>query len=215
MISLQRKYRLLLLLISGLAILAGGFFGGELLWNMIASPPLPPVKSSLVQTKSAVVSPTASPSAPKQVQENANLVIPRLGINAPIEAVGIRTGNVMDVPAQHPWSGVGWYKYGPYPGEPGSAVIDGHLDRPGGFPAVFWELHLLRVGDRIMVVAAGKRVLIFRVVATAFYQPASAPLKRIFRRSGGVFLNLITCAGQWIPSQHQTTHRLVVYAVLA
>ncbi len=29
------------------------------------------------------------------------------------------------------------------------------------------------------------------------------------------FLNLITCAGDWIPSQHQTTLRLVVYTYIA
>ena len=45
------------------------------------------------------------------------------------------------VPTQNPWDGVGWYQYGPYPGARGSAVIDGHLDRPGGYPAVFWRLH--------------------------------------------------------------------------
>ena len=38
--------------------------------------------------------------------------------------------------------------------------------------------------------------------------------KDIFGNLGGRYLNLITCAGDWIPSQHQTTLRLVVYTSL-
>jgi hypothetical protein len=37
------------------------------------------------------------------------------------------------------------------------------------------------------------------------------PLQDIFGNVGGTSLNFITCAGDWIPSQHQTNLRLVVY----
>ena len=49
---------------------------------------------------------------------------------------------------------------------------------------------------------------------SAMLHPSSAkaaPLQDIFGNRGGTYLNLITCAGDWIPSQHQTTLRLVVY----
>jgi LPXTG-site transpeptidase (sortase) family protein len=150
----------------------------------------------------------------RPVQQLRMLVIPAIGVNAPIEPVGRLPGGVMDVPVQRQWDGVGWYKYGPLPGKQGSAVIDGHLDRPGGLPAIFWRLHDLHVGDLVMVVNTGKPTLRFRVIKMVAYRPADAPLQQIFKNDSGKYLNLITCAGTWIPSIHQTTLRLVVYTVL-
>src|SRR5260370_42683803 len=45
----------------------------------------------------------------------------------------------------------------------------------------------------------------------AFYSPQDAPVQDIFGNKAGRFLNLMTCAGDWIPTQHQTALRLVVY----
>ena len=41
-----------------------------------------------------------------------------------------------------------------------------------------------------------------------------APVQDIFGNAAGRFLNLMTCAGAWIPSEHQTSLRLVVYTTL-
>jgi len=94
-------------------------------------------------------------------------------------------------------------------------VIDGHLDRPGGYPAVFWRLRGLHLGDSVVVIDAyGKRVR-FSVRRVVFYSAETAPFEDIFGSQGGIQLNLITCAGDWIPEQHQTALRLVVYTSLA
>jgi sortase (surface protein transpeptidase) len=142
------------------------------------------------------------------------LLIPVIGVNAPIEVVGVTPNGDLAVPERNPWVDVGWYGSGPHPGERGSAVIDGHLDRPGGDPAVFWHLRDLHSGDEVMVVDANGKTLRFHVTGTAFYSPRDAPIQGIFGNETGTYLNLITCAGDWIPSQHQTALRLVVYASL-
>jgi len=147
------------------------------------------------------------------LQPSGTLVIPAIGVNAPIEPVGTLASGAMAVPIHRPWDGVGWYQYGPRPGEQGSAVIDGHLDRPGGGPAVFWRLQKVQRGDLVLVVHPGKPTLRFQVRKTVVYQPATAPLQQIFENHSGTFLNLITCAGTWMPASHQTTLRLVVYTV--
>src|SRR5260221_477146 len=64
----------------------------------------------------------------------ARLLIPAIGVNAPIESVGVQPNGAMDTARQSPWSDVGLYTGGPRPGDRGSAVIAGHLDRPGGTP---------------------------------------------------------------------------------
>lgn len=142
------------------------------------------------------------------------LLIPALGVNAPIEMVGVTSNGDLAAPTQHPWEDVGWYGSGPRPGEQGSAVIDGHLDRPGGYPAVFWRLRYIHVGDGVMVTDADGKSSRFHVTGIAFYPPQDAPIQEIFGNENGTYLNLITCAGDWIPSQHQTSLRLVVYTSL-
>lgn len=142
------------------------------------------------------------------------LVIPSIGVNATVETVGILSSGDLATPTRSPWTDVGWFVSGPQPGGQGSAVIDGHLDRPGGYPAVFWNLRYMQVGKRVMVVSASGKTLNFQVTRVAFYAPQAAPIQAIFGNSGGTYLNLITCAGDWIPSQHQTTLRLVVYTTL-
>lgn len=143
-----------------------------------------------------------------------SLIIPAIQLHATVEPVGIQANADLATPIDNPWEDVGWYTEGPYPGERGSAVIDGHLDRPGGLPAVFWKLHSLQVGNEVQVENATGRLLHFRVTRIAFYTPQQAPLQEIFGNRGGSYLNLITCAGDWIPSQGQTTLRVVVYTVL-
>ncbi len=154
--------------------------------------------------------PTVSPVQPNPVR----LVISSVGINAPVEAVGVESDGDLATPTRSPWKDVGWYSAGPRPGERGSAVIDGHVDGPQGSPAVFWRLGEVRVGDKVLVTDATGTTWTFHVTRLAYYHPQDAPLQDIFGNKGGTYLNLITCAGDWIPSQHQTALRLVVYTAL-
>lgn len=163
--------------------------------------------------------PTLAPATPEATPPPAlsvpvRLIIPRIKVDAPIEEVGIAQNGDLATPTKNPWDGVGWYKNGAYPGAEGSAVMNGHLDRPGGYPAVFWNLRYLRPGDRLTVQTASGQSLQFRVLRLASYPPQNAPVQNIFGMTGGRYLNLITCTGTWIPAQHQTTLRLVVYTEL-
>ena len=65
-----------------------------------------------------------------------------------------------------------------------------------------------------MVVNPEEKPMHFRVMNIKYYTANNAPLQTIFGNKAGIFLNLITCAGQWISSQHQTTLRLVIYTAL-
>ncbi|TMC22507.1 MAG: class F sortase [Chloroflexi bacterium] len=151
---------------------------------------------------------------PHNLHSGARLVIPAIGVDAPVEPVGVQTNSTLAVPTKNQSAGVGWYAYGPFPGERGSAVVDGHLDRPGGSPAVFWDLHNLHEGDEVKVIDSNGKVFHFRVIRLATYSPTTAPLTSIFGNTDGFFLNLVTCAGDWILDQHQTSLRLVVYTQL-
>ncbi len=144
----------------------------------------------------------------------SRLIISSIGVDTAVETVGMLEDGNMATPSFSPWDDAGWYAAGPRPGEVGSAVIDGHLDRPGGSPAVFWNLRDMHVGDRVMITDTVGGTKRFRVTRIALYHPQQAPLQKIFGDKSGSYLNLITCAGDWIVSQHQTALRLVVYTTL-
>jgi sortase (surface protein transpeptidase) len=162
-------------------------------------------------TTSSVATTTPTPDG---VMNPARLIIPSIGVISPVEFVSILSNGELATPIQNPWEHVGWYETGPRPGEVGSAVIDGHLDRPGGSPAVFWNLRNLHPGDNVIVIDTSKKSWTFRVTHIALYTPQQAPVQEIFGNEAGHYLNLITCAGDWIPSQHQTKLRLVVFTSL-
>ena len=142
---------------------------------------------------------------------SARLIIPAIGVNANIEAASVQHNGAMDTPRQSPWDDVGLYSDGPRPGQQGSAVIAGHLDRPGGNRAVFWLLSGLHVGDLVQFVDAHGRTQVFHVTRIEVYPVQDTPMQEIFGNTNGRFLNLTTCTGDWIPSQHQRAMRLVVY----
>lgn len=207
---MQHTVRLALRLLGLILVLILGVFGS--LPASISEQAGPGAPSALnVTTPTIIPLHIAADTAANPVR----LVIPTIRVDAPVEPLGIQANGDVATPTQKPWDDVGWYKLGPHPGERGSAVIDGHLDRPGGSPAVFWSLSDMRVGDDVLVMNSAGKTLHFRVTRMAFYAPQTASSQDIFGNDGGTYLNLITCAGDWIPSQHQTTLRLVVYTTLA
>lgn len=200
----QRFWFFLAILFVLLSIALGGW-----VWSSILSSQK--TVSQQPTRKQPTAPATADLSKGVDVASGGRLIIPAIKVDAPIETVGKTAEGYMDVPTRNQWTGVGWYKDGPLPGQHGTAVIDGHLDRPGWLPAVFWDLKKLHVGDTILVQAKNGDTARFKVIQVANYKPTQAPIQLIFGRQDGTFLNLITCAGVWVPEENQTSERLVVY----
>lgn len=141
------------------------------------------------------------------------LRIPKIGVDAPVESVGLDPTGAMATPTT-PFR-VAWYAGGTVPGQVGNAVIDGHLDSRVHGAAVFWRLGELMVGDQIEVEMPGQRWLTFVVDRVAVYPYNDAPLNEIFGPADEPHLNLITCSGTFDRSSHNYDRRRVVYATLA
>jgi sortase (surface protein transpeptidase) len=138
--------------------------------------------------------------------------IPSLGVDAAVENLGLLPNGQMAVPQAV--SDAGWLASGPAPGSVGNAVIAGHLDGVSGQPAAFWGLGRLRPGDTITVATAGGTQLRFVVVRIARYDRQAVPLVAVFGPSKQANLNLLTCAGRYLPNQRTYRDRLVVYTRL-
>jgi sortase (surface protein transpeptidase) len=140
-------------------------------------------------------------------------VIPKIGVDAPVEQVGVDRDGNMGTPTD-PWN-TAWYAPGVRPGQPGNAAIDGHVDYHNIGPVVFWNLRQLAAGDVVLVVTDRQQTLRFVVREVATYTPDDAPLARIFGPAATPNLNLITCAGDFDPTTRTYDRRQVVYTTYA
>lgn len=138
------------------------------------------------------------------------LTIPSLGINTKIQSVGITRRGNMSTPNNY--VDVGLYRYGPLPGEKGSAVIAGHVDNGIGTKAVFGNLKNIKEGDQIYVEMEKGVKARFTVVSISTYD-FDAPADEVFNQNDNSYLKLITCGGKWIPELRTHDKRIVVSAV--
>lgn len=140
------------------------------------------------------------------------LSIPALSIDAAVQETGLTKVGAMGTPSN--FTDVAWYKYGPAPGQVGSAVIDGHVDNGLSLAGVFKHLGDINVGDDVYVTTQSGQQLHFRVSDIEIYPYKDAPSNLIFERNDAVRLNLITCDGTWVKGDKTYNERLVVYTTL-
>ncbi len=141
----------------------------------------------------------------------ARLLIPRLNVDAAVEARGLDANRNMDIPKN--FRDVAWYRLGPAPGQLGNALINGHVNWWTG-DAVFTHLNQVRAGDEITVVRADGGTVRFKVTGKTIVD-ANARIASLFEPSSVATLTLITCTGVWNPLTQTNTQRLLVSAVLA
>ena len=155
-------------------------------------------------TRDAMPSPDTTAPAPVRV------VIPDLGVDAPVDQVGVRPDGQMAIPDDV--DRVGWYRFGPPPGAPGSAVIAGHVDdREQGLGALA-PLRGTAVGQHIVVTDAAGTQSRWRVVSRELISKQALPVREIFRRDGPPRLTLLTCGGPFLPEVGGYRDNVVVVA---
>jgi hypothetical protein len=160
------------------------------------------------------VSPTRSPDRTLHVRPlndrpapPSELAIPELGVDAPIEAAA-QVGDALEVP---PPSEAGWYADGPRPGEPGRAVIVGHLDTVDG-PAVFAALPEIRRGMTIQITGDDGAQHSFKTIGVASVAKTSFPAQSVFAPSRRPTLALITCSGPFDEATGHYENNLIILA---
>lgn len=122
--------------------------------------------------------------------------IPTAGVRAPVEGVRAHRG-ALRVPSI---GRAGWYEDGPRPGEPGRAVIIGHLDTHEG-PGLFARVPSVRPGTRIAVTDARGGVHRYTAVGGAQVRKDRFPAGLVYGPSRSPVLVLITCGGPFRPGR--------------
>ncbi len=159
---------------------------------------------------------TELPSAPVGFPETTSdgptpvgLRIDDLGIDtASVLAVGVEDNGDMEVP---PADRVGWYQFGPSPGQTGSAVLAAHIAFDGQ-DGVFRHLDQLPIGAEMSVTYDDGSERRFVASDKQQYDKVDLPRDDIFARDGESQLVLITCGGNFNRDLRSYDDNVVVYA---
>jgi hypothetical protein len=132
-------------------------------------------------------------------------------VNTPVQPLGLLADGTLQPPSA--WQVAGWYAGGVTPGDPGPAVIAGHVDSISG-PAVFYRLRHLRPGDLAVVQSRDGRLLTFVVDSLAVYPKVGFPAAALYGPTPLPTLRLVTCTGDFDWHAHTYLDDLVVSAHL-
>jgi LPXTG-site transpeptidase (sortase) family protein len=136
--------------------------------------------------------------------------IPKIGVDANIQSVGVAASGDMDVPSNA--DDVGWFEMGARPGELGSAVMAGHFDDKDGRAGVFYGISNLEIGDELFIEDDKGIFLTFVVRGIRIFDPGY--VDEVFNQVNGKYLNIITCDGAWDNKTKSFSKRLVVFTEL-
>jgi hypothetical protein len=140
--------------------------------------------------------------------------VPTIGVSSPVAPMGVGPNDTVDVPPLSRPDLTGWYRYGPTPGQVGSAVILGHVDSSLTGRAVFYDLGRLRRGDVIDVTRQDGSVAEFRVDTSGEFGKTQFPSGIVYGHVAYPGLRLITCGGPYDRAAGGYRDNLVVFASL-
>jgi hypothetical protein len=168
----------------------------------VASVERPVVEQSTTEPPATTAASTAEPIA---------VHAPAANIDTSLIPVGLQDDGAMELP--DPGTGA-WYDLGPRPGEPGAAVLVGHVDSVDG-PDVFFGLGTLTAGDVVYVDDDAGARHTFTVTEVELVNKEALPYERIWTDTDEPVLRLITCGGHYDRAAGGYQDNVVVYAEAA
>ena len=137
--------------------------------------------------------------------------IPSIEVEAPIVGLGLREDGAIEVPERT--EETGWWRGGPEPGEPGPAVILGHVDSRVG-PAVFYRLRELAPGDEIHIDREDGTTVTYVVEASQRHGKDVFPTDAVYGATEKPTLRLVTCGGEFDYDVRSYEDNFIVFATI-
>ena len=142
------------------------------------------------------------------------LDIPSIDVHSSLLSLGLNADGTIEVPSGTSYDEAGWYRFSPTPGSLGPAVILGHVSSGARGASVFFELALLRPGDRVRVTRRDRSIAVFEITGVGRYPKDRFPTQLVYGNTDHAALRLITCGGSFDPSTGHYRDNVVVFASL-
>ena len=121
------------------------------------------------------------------------------------------TSGSIDVPSVHTPGQAGWYTFSPRPGDPGPAIILGHVDGDHK-KGVFWSLKDVQVGDKITITRADGSDLVYVVSRRDSVPKDVFPTQAVYGNTPDSQLRVITCGGVFDRTVKSYKDNIIVWA---
>ena len=204
------------ILVIGLVLVAVGAF--VVVHALSAGTKLPPAAAqnipATVSTNVPYPPKAGSVAAPLPASAPMRIVIPAIGVNAPMMTLGLNTDGTVQVPPLSNHNLAGWYDHSVMPGAKGTSVILGHVDDYAG-PSVFFNIKNLKPGEAVDVTRADGKTAVFSVDGVQKATKAHFPIDDVFGNVNYPALRLVTCGGPFDPKTGEYLDSIIVYAHLA
>jgi sortase family protein len=162
--------------------------------------------------------PTRAPSAepadtghkPLRASKPVGIRIPAIGVRSKVNELGLTEDGSLAVPQLGPHlDQAAWFDKSPTPGQPGPAIIEGHVDSEKG-PSIFFQLGAVRPGDQIQVTRDDGIELVFIVNAVRDFPKKKFPTSVVYGgQLGRPQLRLITCSDFNATTHHHIGNEVV------
>jgi LPXTG-site transpeptidase (sortase) family protein len=147
-----------------------------------------------------------------QVALPVRLRIPALGVNTPLDKLGRQADGAIAVPDSP--TVAAWFDEGPRPGQPGPAVVVGHVDSVRG-PGVFFRLDQMKAGQAVYVDRADGTTVAFTVTTVARVPKTEFPTEKVYSPTLRPSLQLVTCGGSFDRSRRSYVDNVIVFTAPA
>jgi sortase (surface protein transpeptidase) len=210
--------------LSSLALFASGLmlvFGGQD-WQS-GPPPIPPESVRIAAEPASSPDRSSTRHSGKGISRKATLPalpparpvsldIPAIGVHTSLMSLGLQPDGTIDVPPLKKNAPAGWYRYLSSPGEPGPAVILGHVDSARDGPAVFFRLGDLKPGDRFSIRRDDGWTTTFTVTKVGVYAKTAFPSEAVYGAVPDAQVRLVTCGGTFDRASGHYRDNIVVFA---
>ena len=139
-----------------------------------------------------------------------SISIPNIDVEASVVKVGLEKDGSLETPDLFS-DLVGWYEYGPTPGEKGPAVLVGHVDTYKG-PSVFWNLSKLNKKDVIEIARKDSQVVKYEVTKIETYPQDRFLTEKVYGNIDHAGLRIITCGGAFNYVTGKYSHNTIIFA---
>lgn len=176
--------------------------------------------SSTPATPSTTVSatPSAAPTpcvpAPGPGPLPVSVIIPAIHVASPtLVPLCLNPDHTVQVPdIAHP-EVAGWYALDARPGDPGAAVLLGHVDGDGSL-GVFHDIGALKAGDTIKVGRADGSAVVFTVTKVETVLKKDFPSTAVYGPTPDPELRLVSCGGAFDKQAGSYDANVLVFAKL-
>lgn len=213
----------LVLLVGAPLAWAGFVASGQAQANSVPSVGQRPEAASAVEPSRPAVANVAGPNVERigiPVETAARvepvppvrILIPELGIDAPVDAVGVYEDGSVEIPEDV--ARVGWYRFGADPGSGrGSTVIVGHRDGFDQGAGAFYAISAMEPGDTVELLLSDGSTRRYEVVAREAVRKELLPSDEVFNESGPELLTLVSCIGYFDRDNGGYQQNVIVTAV--